>query len=662
MDPTVKWLWLGVFLLTVMLIVLMRTRWGQSKPLRKCIILSLSAHVLLAGYTTTVRIAASRSLPGDPPIQVTFVEGPTADTLRPEEIEPSENTPSERPWEQFPHQEVLPPKPIEPDRALSDDLPKPERVDAAKPTNLPPRLTPRRHQTAQLQPPGANQLPTAKPSEQRNPSRVAPDINVPKPRPRKELPLPMPEMEMPQRIATPTATAWSPSRAIPGVRPKIGPRPLVPVSQLTQNAATEPLRSIVAPASDDAYGSPSPRDQSDRPVADLAQLADDPTEISAIRPAGELPELYRLRITPDRTEIARDNGATRASEAAVEAALKWLAENQMPDGHWDAASHGAGQTSGDDRDRLRAGIDADTGISGLALLAFLAAGHTHREGIYRENVRLGLQYLLISQADDGNLAGDATPFAKMYCHSMATFALSEAYGMTSDRRLRESVRRAVAYTVAAQDPSSGGWRYQPGDPGDTSQAGWQLMALKSADLAGIPFPTSARNGLIRYLQSVCSGEHGGLASYRPGEQASRPMTAEAMACWQFLGLSREHPAGNEAGDYLAEEAPGTGKTNLYYWYYATMTMYQLQGDYWTRWNEALQSTLIASQRRTGSRAGSWDPDTVWGGYGGRVYSTALATLSLEVYYRYLPLYAKTPTTEGRSARAQREMRPVTIQR
>jgi hypothetical protein len=308
------------------------------------------------------------------------------------------------------------------------------------------------------------------------------------------------------------------------------------------------------------------------------------------------------------------------------------------------------------RNRLSAGIEADTGISGLALLAFLAAGHTHREGIYREHVRRGLQYLINSQASDGNLAGAASPFARMYCHSMATFALSEAYAMTNDQRLRGPIRRAVAYTVNAQDPSSGGWRYYPGDPGDTSQAGWQLMALKSAELAGIPFPSSTRKGLIRYLQSVSSGKHGGLASYRPNERVSRPMTAEALLCWQFLGLSREHPAGNEAGDYMLEELPGTGETNLYYWYYATLAMYQLQGEYWERWNKALQSTLIAGQRTTGSRAGSWDPETVWGGYGGRVYSTALAALCLEVYYRYLPLLNKTSTADRRSSGVGRPVR------
>jgi hypothetical protein len=363
----------------------------------------------------------------------------------------------------------------------------------------------------------------------------------------------------------------------------------------------------------------------------------------------QLPDVYRMRVAPNRLSLAERQGATATTEAAVKAALVWLAENQEPDGRWDGRKHGAGReliVAG--QNRQGAGIDANTGMTGLALLAFLASGHTHRDGSYQEQVRRGLEYLLRQQAPNGNLKGKATAFAAMYCHAMATFALSEAYAMTGDERLREPVRRAINYTLAAQDPSGGGFRYRPGDPGDTSQCGWQLMALKSADLAGIPMPQQTRNGLIRFLRSVSAGQHGGLACYRPGERITRPMTAEALVCWQFLGMPGDHPANKEAGDYLLGGLPGEGEINLYYWYYATLAMYQLQGAHWEQWNSALRATLVARQKTAGPMAGSWDPQTVWGGYGGRVYSTAMATLCLEVYYRFLPLYlcaepARNPT-------------------
>jgi hypothetical protein len=91
---------------------------------------------------------------------------------------------------------------------------------------------------------------------------------------------------------------------------------------------------------------------------------------------------------------------------------------------------------------------------------------------------------------------------------------------------------------------------------------------------------------------------------------------------------------------VQEERPGTGTMNFYYWYYGTLAMFQRQGDDWTRWNAALQHELLARQRWDGKSAGSWDADDQWGGYGGRIYSTALAALSLEVYYRYLPVHGR----------------------
>jgi hypothetical protein len=228
----------------------------------------------------------------------------------------------------------------------------------------------------------------------------------------------------------------------------------------------------------------------------------------------------------------------------------------------------------------------------------------------------------------------------MYSHAIATFALSEDYGMTHDPELDQPVRRAIAYTVSSQDAFGGGWRYSPGDAGDTSQLGWQFMALKSADLAGIPLSGQTRQGITRYLNSVASGEHGGLASYRPSQAPTRTMTAEALVCWQFLGLAHDHPAGAEAANFVLEALPNAGQPNYYYWYYGTLATFQLQGELWHKWNSAVATRLVNLQQKDSPLAGAWEPDTVWGGYGGRIYSTALATLCLEVYYRYLPVYGQ----------------------
>ena len=116
------------------------------------------------------------------------------------------------------------------------------------------------------------------------------------------------------------------------------------------------------------------------------------------------------------------------------------------------------------------------------------------------------------------------------------------------------------------------------------------------------------------------------------------MTAEALACRYFLQKSVAQPTVREATRRIADQKPSSNHINLYYWYYGTLAMYHAGGVEWENWNNQLKQTLLQTQNRQGDRAGSWSPDGVWGGYGGEVYSTAMATLNLEVYYRYLPLY------------------------
>lgn len=351
-----------------------------------------------------------------------------------------------------------------------------------------------------------------------------------------------------------------------------------------------------------------------------------------------LPVLYRGRYEPLKSELVRRYGGDQNTEGAVHRALAWLARVQRPDGRWRARDHGAGlEQRVHGQDRQHAGIDADTGITGLALLALLGAGQTHFEGEYRRHVESGLEFLLRTQTPDGDLSGGAGTFAAMYCHGIALLAVAEAHALTGDARLRPAMEKAQQYTLRAQSRVDGGWRYRPGDAeGDTSQLGWQLLALKSAELSGLPIPSTCQQGVEHFLRRVSLGQFGALASYRAGMAPSRAMTAEALVCRYFLGQQLPDGALDEVAAYLMREPPGTGPTNLYYWYYATLGLYLTQHPAWHDWNRHLVRQLLTLQTSAGPYAGSWPSDTVWGGYGGRVYATAMATLCLEVYYRYQP--------------------------
>jgi hypothetical protein len=177
------------------------------------------------------------------------------------------------------------------------------------------------------------------------------------------------------------------------------------------------------------------------------------------------------------------------------------------------------------------------------------------------------------------------------------------------------------------------------------------MGLKSAKEVGIAIPDepSVRKGTLLWLDKVSSGDAKGLARYQPSEQVTPTMTAEAWVCRQFLGVGGPGPASSEAAGFLLKNESDRGPSNVYYWYYATLALYQHGGEAWSTWNSRLRDRLVGLQRNTGHQMGSWEPDqSLYGSKGGRVYCTALAALTLEVYYRYLRLYdePKIPLEAG----------------
>lgn len=386
------------------------------------------------------------------------------------------------------------------------------------------------------------------------------------------------------------------------------------------------------------------------------------------RGSAKVPDTYRLRNLPQRQKVAVQLGATQESERAVEASLRWLALHQNPEGFWDADGFDAHCPDRDkclgragrgdpaevekinnpvDRQALAsAGQQADTGLTALVLLTFLGAGYTHEEGQYADQIDRAVRWLIRQQQSNGYLGGKASHYERMYCHGMATYALGEACGMMadpeSDPQLRQCLYKAVGFIVSMQNPTDGGWRYMDGhlprQEGDMSMFGWQLMALKSSEIAGMEVPEETQTGMVKFLRRISAGDRRGLASYRFGESPKPSMTAEALFSRQMLGMKRENPSSLEAVEYLMKHPPRQTEQDLYYWYYGTLAMYQYGGEPWRRWNDQLRDTLVATQRKQGHAAGSWDPKDNWSLHGGRLYSTALSTLCLEVYYRFLPLY------------------------
>jgi hypothetical protein len=340
-----------------------------------------------------------------------------------------------------------------------------------------------------------------------------------------------------------------------------------------------------------------------------------------------------------REALAGAFGGTKASERAVGAALNWIHRHQTSQGKWSLdfrhqCKNGVCSGSGT--------IQSDEAATAMALLPFLAAGQTHKSrGLYQQTIAKGLAWLIKQQTPEGDLAPNSEQ--PMYAHGLATIVLCETYGMTRDEHVGSAARKAVAYIERAQNQSTGGWRYHPGQPGDTSVTGWQIMALKSAQLAGLPVSSLVFDNTKKWLRSVAKGEHLGLYSYQPYDNVTPTRTAIGMLCTQYLGIDPKDPAMLEGKQYLLENLPDDQlMRNTYYWYYATLVMHNFGGSEWDAWNRKMRRILILSQEKQGCATGSWDPLEptldIWGEKGGRLMTTAFDTLTLEVYYRSMPLF------------------------
>ncbi|MCE9631245.1 MAG: terpene cyclase/mutase family protein [Planctomycetia bacterium] len=334
-------------------------------------------------------------------------------------------------------------------------------------------------------------------------------------------------------------------------------------------------------------------------------------------------------------QVAAVNGGGKDTEDAVDRALKWIAAHQLPDGGWsfdlNACPSCQGKCSHSAGDK---GIGLDRcAATAMALLPFLGRGYTHREGPYKPQLQAGLAFLATMTVKGKGKAYDR---GNLYSQGLAGIVLSEAYAMSQDNQLAMPAQLAINYIMSAQDPVGGGWRYTPRQPGDTSAVGWQIMALKSGNMAYLQVNPLTIKKAVEFLDSV-QDDSGAFYGYtEPGKGVVT--TAVGLLCRMYLGWKKDHPALQRGVADLAKRGPNK---NLYFDYYATQIMHHMEGDMWIAWNTKMKGILLPAQSTKDHEAGSWY-DGVDADHGskvaGRLYCTSLSALILEVYYRHLPMY------------------------
>jgi len=477
------------------------------------------------------------------------------------------------------------------------------------------------------------------PREERQPSAPArPGTAVPDPSPRE-----LPAREV--RLAAPEEPTLLPADPESGV-----PRRLVvePMALFARAPDCDRAREVEPPRRRAAELAPS---AAPRPAARALSSAPEASPDRAPRVARWDHTPYQSREGVLKLQALELHGGSDQTEAAVASGLAYLARIQSPDGYW-----------GSPEDRHEKYRHVAIGKTGLALLAFLGAGHTARsQSEHSAVVGRAVEFLLAVQDPATGHFGDCSS----YGHGIATYALAECFALTAEERLRAPLQAAVARILGQQmhgrDPElAGGWGYYYPDGATfdrwprASITAWQVMALESARLGGLAVPDAAfedartflRNcwdpsrGAFRYSHdpSRLSSSYDVLPGSTPASLFALSLLGDDVASAPFAParafVEARAPRGyaRARDDEFVQQARG----NLYFWYYGTLALFRVGGDPWRRWNAAMQETLLPAQEQDGS----WRPISIYAlDYAGdddrdRSYTTAMCVLSLEIYYRY----------------------------
>lgn len=314
----------------------------------------------------------------------------------------------------------------------------------------------------------------------------------------------------------------------------------------------------------------------------------------------------------------------QAVDDAVANALKYLAQQQRHNGCWNVEVMGE-----------------STGITSLAVMALLAAGHVPGEGPYGQVIDRGVAYVLEKQDVTGMIV-DQRGHGPMYDHGISTLMLSEVAGMTSKEksaRTRHVLENAIKLILKSQmvkkpQREAGGWRYQAtsGDS-DLSVTGWQLLALRAAKDIGCDVPVENIDLAVDYVKR-CKQPSG--FGYQPGLGPLSSLTGVGVLALQICG-HHDDPAVESGVEFLRRQPLRTDEQWFFYGaYYHAFSGYKYGGPDWEVTKERLFSQLLPLQ----SPLGQWESRNQNEKRFGPIYTTSLAVLALTVEYGYLPIYQR----------------------
>lgn len=357
---------------------------------------------------------------------------------------------------------------------------------------------------------------------------------------------------------------------------------------------------------------------------------------------------FGLRSGGGKKKAIMRGGGSQKTESAVNAALFWLKRQQDKSGCWDKRKYGDSSNNGGFSREMTEG---HLTLTCLSTLAFLAAGNTPKSGRFRETVKKSVDWILKWQLPDGSF-GETQEFS-IYDNAICALVLAELVAMCPEERYKLSAQKAIDYLAEVKNVHRGISRI-PNIPNSTSVNGWMLMAFKSAKIAGLMVPPEVFEKMRLRLSEVSYKSNNGVyisvgyMQKRDRNSENTTMNAVGLVMFEYLGTPQKEL--KILANDLATDLPVWGMLNanheMYHWYYTTLGLYQFGGENWDKWNKSISEMLIKYQCDGGPLDGSaddlngcWPSEyDLWGRTLGRIYTTAMATLCLEVYYRYDRMY------------------------
>jgi len=282
------------------------------------------------------------------------------------------------------------------------------------------------------------------------------------------------------------------------------------------------------------------------------------------------------------------------------------------------------------------GGQAGPGVTGLALMVFLASGEDPNYGLYSHHVRRALRNIITTQNATTGYLGNS-----MYHHGFGMLGLAEAYGAVDERNLwpdqkgQRSVGQALelaarAAVTSQKKNSTGAWRYSPDSTdADTSVSGSVLVGLLAARNAGIEVPDESIDRAIAYYKSMTSAQ-GQVAYSGLGFDDSLARISIGSLCFA-IARRKDLPQYKATVANLKQklEQPPNGYME-YTRYYEAQALFQGDLDAWEKWNKLLIRQLKQTQQPDGSFRGQF----------GTPIATSMSLLALALNYRFLPIYER----------------------